>query len=674
MVDPGSNVRGVFPSGIAEPPLSLYPSLLLMDRLIYLFSLGLVKLIRLLPITVCFVAGQFLGMMIWAILPRYRRLSKQNLQIAFGSEMTGSKATLITFRHFCNLGANLVCSIKIPALSEKKLRSRIRFDPESAWEDWIVGNKAEGRGTVAALSHFGNWEINAQIAEFVKPRKAGCVYQALRNPLMDDLVNRDRRSRGVATFDRKKEMQGAATLLKEGGVVGVLIDQHAGNAGIWMPLFGKLASTSPLAASLAQRTGSLLAQVSVCTTGLARWEIHTSDPVPTEGRDVADITMDLNRLLEQEIRHSAADWFWVHNRWKTPHPNFLLHGAKRGIRLPHGMTAGELQPFRILVRSPNWLGDACMASKSIRAIKAGRPDLKLTILSPAKIAPMWRQISEVDDVLEIPPGASPWRVARLIRAAGRFEVAILLPNSLRSALEVRFAGIPRRVGREWHRGRLFLNQTLPIRRESHPTLHQAGELLAMVCKLGATEPLPLPPRPQPTGPLRVGLCPGAEYGPAKRWPADRYRAVMESVSNSHDITWVVVGTARESAVGEELCRAFPGKTENLCGRTTLDELIAQLRGFHLLLTNDTGTMHLADLLGVPVVAVFGSTEPALTGPSGVTLPPHRVLRRKVECSPCFLRECPIDFRCMNEITVEMVEEAVAEMLKAISSGVETASN
>ena len=187
-------------------------------------ALSLISLVRLLPVTVCFVTGQLLGLFVWLILPRYRRLSKQNLHIAFGPDMTGRKAAALTRRHFANLGANILCSIKIPALSESQLRSRLRFDNEENWNDWIVGKKAAGRGTVAALSHFGNWEINAQIAEFVKPRRAGCVYQALRNTQIDDLVNRDRRSRGVATFDRKKEMQGAATMLREGGVVGVLID------------------------------------------------------------------------------------------------------------------------------------------------------------------------------------------------------------------------------------------------------------------------------------------------------------------------------------------------------------------------------------------------------------------------------------------------------------------
>ena len=676
IVAPGKKTGGNFPSEAAEARLSLLPSILLMDRLIYLLALCLVTFIRLLPITVCFVLGQLVGLLVWMILPRYRRLSKQNLRIAFGPTLSEREAASITLKHFLNLGANIVSSIKIPAMSMKQLRSRLSMEKEENWIDWVIGKKAGDQGTVIALSHSGNWEINAQIGESIQPRPAGCIYQALRNPLMDDLVNGDRRSRGVHTFDRKKEMQAAVTMLKEGGTVGVLTDQHAGNAGIWMPLFGKLASTSPLAASLAQRTGSLLVQATVRTVGLARWVLHTSDPIPTEGLTTEEITMKLNALLELEIRRSPSDWFWVHNRWKTPHPNFLLNDVKRGIYLPPGTNPSDLQPFNILVRSPNWLGDACMAAPSLRAIKAGRPDLRLTILSPANLAPLWRELPEVDAIIEIPAKSSPWKVARLIKSSNSshtpYDVALLLPNSVRSALEVWFAGIPRRLGREIHKGGRLINQRMHLKRQLHPTVHQADELLSMVRLLGAPEPQPPAPRTLPSGPVRIGLCPGAEYGPAKRWLIQRYRMVMEKISQDHDLTWVIVGTAKEAPLGEHLSGSFPGKVENLCGKTTLPELIQQLKGFSLLLTNDTGTMHLADLLGVPVVAIFGSTEPTLTEPGhlgGKTTPPHQVLRRKVECSPCFLRECPIDFRCMKEITPEMVASAVQESLQAIPAGV-----
>ena len=270
-------------------------------------------------------------------------------------------------------------------------------------------------------------------------------------------------------------------------------------------------------------------------------------------------------------------------------------------------------------------------------------------------------------MLEIPPNSSPRKVARIIKSSGKYDAAMLLPNSVRSALEVWLARIPRRVGRDIHRGRRFLNQTMPSVRQLHPILHQSDELLAMVRRLGAPELPPRAPRANPGGPLRIALCPGAEYGPAKRWPLENYRAAMEKISKDLDLTWVIVGTAKEASLGETLAQGFPGKVENLCGKTTLPELITELKGSTLLLTNDTGTMHLADLLGVPVVAIFGSTEPALTGPRGETNPPHKILRRKVECSPCYLRECPIDFRCMNELTVEMVAAAVQESLRDVET-------
>ena len=216
-----------------------------------------------------------------------------------------------------------------------------------------------------------------------------------------------------------------------------------------------------------------------------------------------------------------------------------------------------------------------------------------------------------------------------------------------------------------HRGKFLLNQTMEVKHPVHPTLNQGAELLAMIRQLGAPAPQPPAPRIAPSGPLRIALCPGAEYGSAKRWPVERYRAAVEQISNKRDCTWVIVGTSKEASLGETLALDFHGNVENLCGKTTLTELIAELKQCHLLLTNDTGTMHLADQLGIPVVAIFGSTEPALTGPTNRTSPPHRILRHKVECSPCYLRECPIDFRCMKELSVEAVTAAVMESLPQI---------
>jgi lipopolysaccharide heptosyltransferase II len=153
----------------------------------------------------------------------------------------------------------------------------------------------------------------------------------------------------------------------------------------------------------------------------------------------------------------------------------------------------------------------------------------------------------------------------------------------------------------------------------------------------------------------MGICPGAEYGPAKRWLAERFAAVAAAIGGQ----WILFGTEKDQEVGAAIAEHLGPNCVNLIGKTTLDELIEELRKCRLLLTNDTGTMHLATLLGVPVVAIFGSTEPSLTGPLGAK---NLVVRHRVECSPCFLRECPLDFRCMKAVNVEEVVTAVNRLI------------
>ena len=160
-------------------------------------------------------------------------------------------------------------------------------------------------------------------------------------------------------------------------------------------------------------------------------------------------------------------------------------------------------------------------------------------------------------------------------------------------------------------------------------------------------------------PLKIGLCPGAEYGPAKRWLPERFAEAAAKITAQSSAQWILLGTKNDAAIGEQIAAAIGDHCVNRIGQTTLDQLIDELRRCRLLLTNDTGTMHLAALLGVPVVAVFGSTEPRLTRPLGNG---HTILRHHVECSPCFLRECPIDFRCMKAVSADEVADAVLSML------------
>lgn len=488
----------------------------------------------------------------------------------------------------------------------------------------------------------------------------GTIFRSQRNKYLNRLIDRDRKRLGLQTFDRKRGYLAAVGLIERGGILAVLIDQHAGDAGIWTPLFRRLASTSVLAGTLASRTKAPLVSVAIHTTGTARWRCQIEPPVEPGEQGVPELTWQLNRTLEKQIEGSPADWFWLHNRWKTPHPKFLGGRGKRGHYLPPERPVGALLPFRVVVRSSNWLGDAVMSVPAVVAAKRSRPDLHLTVLSPAKLAPLWRRVPEVDEVIEILPGESPRHLGRRVRQT--FDAAILFPNSLRSALEARALRVPRIAGYPGHQRRWLLGQWPTFSPEACG--HHARSCLRLVHHCGAEVP------DQATFSRRtsearegrrprIGVCPGAEYGPAKRWPAERFASAMAEFQRGAEADWVLFGVASDAAAGEAIAAGCGFPVRNLIGKTTLDGLMDELAACDALLTNDTGTMHLAAFLGVPTVAIFGSTEPARTAPLGDF---HRVLRHKVDCSPCYLRECPIDFPCMLGVEPGEAARALREVL------------
>ncbi len=233
------------------------------------------------------------------------------------------------------------------------------------------------------------------------------------------------------------------------------------------------------------------------------------------------LTAQTNAAIAEQIRRAPEDWFWVHNRWKTPRPNWLLEKYKRGLFVPE--TEKDLQPFRILIRGSNWLGDSVMSIPAVRAIKRGRPDAHVTLLAPAKIAAIWRLVPEVDEVISLGK-KSLWQARGLIRSRPRFDVGIVFPNSFRVALELWLAGVPRRVGYAGHRRRGLLNQVVRRVERKGPPRHQVEDYLDIARSLGVEAEvgeIALAPR---NGEARqIGLCPGAEYGPAKRWLPERFR-------------------------------------------------------------------------------------------------------------------------------------------------------
>jgi heptosyltransferase II len=641
----------------------------MVDFVVYLLYRAGVAIAAALPMRLLFALGEFLGFCAWLLSAKYRHLAERNVAIAFANEKTLRERRRLVRRHFQRLGANLLCSVKLTAMPPEKILQRVKVDNIEAMDREFRA----GVPVVLVLSHLGTWELFAQLMpKFVGYVRNASVYQKLGNRFIDAHVRRTRGQTGLELFDRQEGFQPVIDLLRSGGGVGVLSDQHAGDHGVWTPFFGQLASTSSLPALLAKRTRAALIAAGVYTIGKARWRMvftERFDP-PKADSSTAALTSEINQIIEQQIRVAPEDWFWVHNRWKTPQPNFLLAQYKRGVYLPAGVSPQDLKPFRILVRSSNWLGDAVMSVPTIRAIKAGRPDARVTVAAPENIAPIWKLVPEVDAIIPL-PGNRLLSVVQLLRREPSFDVAILFPNSLRTALETWLSGIPRRVGYRGHWRRWLLNQIVPIPRRPGPPEHHSLRFLRIARECGAdkfndrslagvqysTSNVQMAITRQP---IKIGLCPGAEYGPAKRWLSERFAEAAEKIGAYSSVQWALFGTARDATAGEQIAAALGDHCLNRIGQTTLDQLIDELRQCRLLLTNDTGTMHLAALLGVPVVAIFGSTEPRLTGPLGDG---HIILRHHVECSPCFLRECPIDFRCMKAVSTQEVADAVLSILE-----------
>lgn len=367
---------------------------------------------------------------------------------------------------------------------------------------------------------------------------------------------------------------------------------------------------------------------------------------------------------------------------------------------------------RVLIRGVNWLGDAVMTTPALQRLRAGLPGAHLSLLTPAKLADLWQYHPSLDAVLSFVPGESAWSVARRLRREG-FDTALVLPNSPRSALEVWLASIPQRVGyaRPWRNW--FLSQKVPARpvprRMRKRSVGEIKQLVAAGAGVAHSAPEPAPPRssaavsphqvydylqlaaalgasPEPLPPLLVvrpeemeaarekfgvgkaaaerlllGLNPGAAYGPAKRWPVERFIAAALEVSRQTGCAWLLFGGAEDGPLAARLETALAESRVaaiNVAGRTSLRELMALLRLCRVLLTNDSGPMHVAAALGTPVVVPFGSTAPELTGPGLPGEPNPYLLRSGAPCSPCFRRICPIDFRCMTGIPVEQVVEAL----------------
>jgi lipopolysaccharide heptosyltransferase II len=609
-----------------------------MDTLIYWFARVFVAMIQALPLTLVARLGRAGGGLAYWLDARHRRVALRNLTMCFGNEKSPGEIRALARENFRRLGENYASAIKTAAMSPEQLRLHFSFTGAEKILPHESGGGPQSR--IVAIGHFGNFELYARFGQYVPVFKCATTYRALNQPKLNRLLQSLRERSGCWFFERRTEGAALRGCMSDTGLLlGLLADQSEGRGGLRLPFLGHDCATTAAPAIFALRYRCPLHTAVCYRVRLAKWEIEAGDEIPTRE-----------------------------------------NGAPRST-------------------------EAIMREKF--------PGAYVAVLCPEKLRELWPGHSAVNETISFAADENVFAVGKKLRA-GNFDLALVLPNSPRSAIETWIARIPQRIGLARPRRNFFLTQPVAprpgsvmmrkliaaeIRRRTgvapvsiqtknkletgrmpvlHPTAHQIHDYLHLVAALGAN-PEPIAPQlfvtlaeieavkkkfglAKFTQPI-LGLNPGAEYGPAKRWPLEKFIAAAREIQNRTHCTWLVFGSQADAAMAKRIESAIPSPPSaiwNLAGKTSLRELMALLKLCRVLLTNDSGPMHVAAALGTPVVVPFGSTSPELTGPGLPGDLRHRLLKSDVPCSPCFRRECPIDFRCMTGIAVERVVNAVLD--------------
>ena len=336
---------------------------------------------------------------------------------------------------------------------------------------------------------------------------------------------------------------------------------------------------------------------------------------------------------------------------------------------------------KILIRSTNWIGDAIMTTPAVRAIRKNFPDAEISILTKPWVVPVFSDSPYVDNLLIYDEAGKhkgmvgKMRLAKDLKQYG-FDAAILLQNAFEAALITFFAGIPCRIGYNTDVRGFLLTHSVSCTPQIKK-IHQTGYYLGILQGVGLDTDGPgldlvvnnkdqkraaeiLEEHGISRADRLVGINPSATFGPAKQWFPERYAALSDKIHEVFGADILLFGGPKDRELGIRISQMMQHPLVDLCGKTKLGEAIALISMCNLFITNDSGLMHVAAALDIPLIAIFGSTNPVTTGPKGLN---SKIVRVPIDCSPCLKPECPKGhLKCMDQIDVNMVFEVVKELL------------
>lgn len=556
-------------------------------------------------------------------------------------------------------------ALALPAMSEERLRQIVSISAADA--ERLRQVAATGRPVVCLIPHLGPQEALCLLPMLLPDLPpVGAIYRPLDNPALNRLIREGRQRFGLKLFSRKEAVQGAIRMLRANHWMGVLFDQNSGKQGVLLTFLDRVASATELPAILASRHQAETIFLYAARRGFWRIELR-AEPGPSAS-DRESLTFASNLWLENLLRTDnelRASWLWAHNRWKHQGEPLLGLRPKKNLLADQNRFLGRPalpRTERFFIRLPNWLGDVVMLLPLLRAIRHSRPDASLTVIGKTGLLPLVEGCGFCERTIALPergPGYFSffWRLRRELP-----DAVLLFTNSFRGDLEARLTGAPHRYGMlRPGKQRFLLTRTpkIPVDLDER-TIHQTAVWEIFLRKLRLQGELDFSPvqyaglEAAEAGET-IGLICGTENFPAKRWPVGKWRELTARLLEGHPAVSVkLFGTANDQRITAEVAAGFsPERVLNLAGKTALAGFLQELAGCRLVISNDTGGMHLANAIGVPVAGLFGPTNPVRTGP---IFEAPRLIIQPPGCPPT-------GGASMEEISVEQVLQEIYPLLE-----------
>lgn len=517
------------------------------------------------------------------------------------------------------------------------------------------------KGALVLVPHFSMMEAITLFSACYdgKAPHIGVIYRPFFNETIEKWVKKTRERFGIELLSRKGGFNRAMTILKEGGVVAILFDQNAGNQGTLSLFFERLVSSTILPNLLYEKYEPTVYMVYTRPEGFLKAKLEAE---VLTGVDYG-VMKRANEWLESMLKESdemCSDWLWLHSRWRTQ--DEAARRFRLQIKRDNVDSLGTLpRRSRFWIRMPNWLGDIVMAIPLILALRQSRPDAEITLIVKRAYAEFLNQLKIAEKIIEV---EGCWKDLKFFWRARHLysDTYVLLTNSFRGDLEAFLTRAPQRFGMQRPgKRRPFLTHRWKRPRDlDEKVIHQTLLLEKLFRHFGLNKQLPLTPLAFAGQAIKktekIGLICGSENASEKRWPIKNWQYLIRQ-GVAKGFRFVLFGTPKDAEITRRVSEPFSkdGMVEDRAGKTSLVEFAREIVACRLVVCNDTGGMHLASLLGVPLIALFGPTNPLRTGPI--------FEGKKAIVQP---KGCPaIGGSRMDKIDPEKVFKCVMEVLKEI---------